>query len=36
MPLNRVVSKERPKFRKELPEKYYLDHFNEFIHFITQ
>ena len=25
-----------PKFRKELPEKYYLDHFNEFIHFITQ
>jgi DNA polymerase-3 subunit epsilon len=21
---------------KELPEKYYLDHFNEFVHFITQ
>jgi DNA polymerase-3 subunit epsilon len=25
-----------PKFSKELPEKYYLDHFNEFIDFITQ
>jgi DNA polymerase-3 subunit epsilon len=24
-----------PKFRKELPEKYYLDHFNEFMHFIS-
>jgi DNA polymerase-3 subunit epsilon len=25
-----------PNFRKELPEKYYLDHFNEFVDFITQ
>ena len=25
-----------PKFRKELPEKYYLDHFNEFVSFISQ
>ncbi|WP_339719866.1 exonuclease domain-containing protein [uncultured Paraglaciecola sp.] len=25
-----------PRFSKELPEKYYLDHFNEFIDFITQ
>jgi DNA polymerase-3 subunit epsilon len=25
-----------PKFRQELPEKYYLEHFNEFMHFITQ
>jgi DNA polymerase-3 subunit epsilon len=24
------------KFPKELPEKYYLDHFNEFVHFITE
>jgi DNA polymerase-3 subunit epsilon len=24
-----------PKYRQELPEKYYLNHFNEFIHFIT-
>ncbi|AGH44868.1 hypothetical protein C427_2759 [Paraglaciecola psychrophila 170] len=24
------------KYPKELPEKYYLDHFNEFIHFITK
>ena len=24
------------KYRKDLPEKYYLDHFNEFVHFITQ
>jgi len=25
-----------PKFSKELPEKYYLDHFNEFVDFIIQ
>ena len=25
-----------PKFLRELPEKYYLDHFNEFVHFISQ
>jgi DNA polymerase-3 subunit epsilon len=25
-----------PRFPKELPEKYYLDHFNEIIHFITE
>jgi DNA polymerase-3 subunit epsilon len=25
-----------PRFRKELPEKYYLDHFNEFVGFISQ
>jgi len=25
-----------PQYPKELPEKYYLDHFNEFVHFITQ
>lgn len=25
-----------PRFPKELPEKYYLDHFNEFINFITE
>jgi DNA polymerase-3 subunit epsilon len=25
-----------PRFRKKLPEKYYLDHFNEFINFISQ
>ncbi|MEP1446981.1 MAG: exonuclease domain-containing protein [Paraglaciecola sp.] len=25
-----------PRFSKELPEKYYLDHFNEFIDFITK
>jgi DNA polymerase-3 subunit epsilon len=25
-----------PKFLKELPEKYYLDHFNEFVQFISQ
>jgi DNA polymerase-3 subunit epsilon len=24
------------KYRKDLPEKYYLDHFNEFVDFITQ
>jgi DNA polymerase-3 subunit epsilon len=24
------------RYRNELPEKYYLNHFNEFIHFITQ